>query len=59
MRARANATAPSQAQVREELIVFWDGFSMLTLPEVAALCDTGKKLGALGLSAQQAEACQN
>jgi hypothetical protein len=59
MKARQLAAAPTETVVRDELLAFWDGLSVLKLPEITLLYDRGKKLATLGITSEEAELCQN
>ena len=50
---------PTKAQVKDELISFWDGFVLLNKHEIEAAYDKEKALGDLGMMPEDAEACTN
>lgn len=52
-------TAPTAAEVRDELTIFWDAISPLSLNSVRAACDAGKTLDDVGLNEDQAQGCVN
>jgi len=53
------SSAPTQAEVRDELTAFWDAFSPLSLNAVRAACDAGQTLDDIGLTEEQAQAFVN
>jgi hypothetical protein len=46
--------APSSGEVREELTVFWDAFSPLSLAAVRLACDAGKSLDDIAITQEMA-----
>ena len=59
MMLAVKSSAPTPAEVRDELTVFWDAFSPLSLNAVRAACDAGQTLDDIGLTEEQAQAFVN
>lgn len=52
-------SAPTPAEVRDELTTYWDAYSPLNLNSVRAACDAGQTLDDIGLTEEQAQASVN
>jgi len=53
------ADVPTEDSVRDELLVYWDADTPLTLPQLRVAYDNGSKLGDVGILSQQAETYAN
>lgn len=54
-----DGVAPTRSDIQEELLVFWDGYSPLSLSEMRKAFDQGNTLDAVGIDPEEAQACVN
>lgn len=52
-------TAPTAIEVHDELTIYWDGLSPLSLNAIRASCAAGHTLEEIGLDEEKAQGCVN